>query len=103
MARISNIRARAFVQAKEPFTGANMLGVRQNGMYVVYSYGRHWPLFIFSFANGQWYENSEKYSSTTSKHRGQAHPHKDTMPLTCQEMLKLAENREPVNFSVAVN
>jgi hypothetical protein len=46
--------------------------------YVVYSYGPHWPLFIY--CDGTWYENEDKRSMTTSHHRSYAHPHTDTTP-----------------------
>lgn len=53
-------------------------------MYVVYSYGEHWPLFVCH--DGTWYENSERYSVTTSKHRSASHPHCDTIPATCDDL-----------------
>lgn len=53
-------------------------------MYVVYSYGEHWPLFVWH--DGTWYENSERYSVTTSKHRSASHPHCDTIPASCDSL-----------------
>lgn len=55
-------------------------------MYVVYSYGDHWPLFVCH--DGVWYENSDRYSVTTSKHRSQSHPHCDTMLVPCDLLKK---------------
>jgi hypothetical protein len=55
-------------------------------MYVVYSYGEHWPLFIYHYLTDTWFENSDKRSVTTSKHRSQAHPHAPTRPVPCSFM-----------------
>ena len=35
---------------------------------------------------GQWYENTDRYGTTTSKHHSQAHPHRDTIGLSCDDM-----------------
>jgi len=48
-------------------------------LYVVYSYGEHWPLFMW---DGRpkicaWAYNTDKYSVTTSRHFNQAHPQCD--------------------------
>lgn len=46
-----------------------------NGMrYVVYSYGTHWPLFVWDDASQRWYGNADKHGPTTTKHRTFAHP-----------------------------
>lgn len=34
--------------------------------YVVYSYGGHWPMFVW---DERWFEISERYSATTSRHQ----------------------------------
>ena len=56
----------------EPFEGSNLFSVNLNGVYVVYSYGGHFPLYIHK--NGKWYGNNTKYSVTTGKHRSHAMP-----------------------------
>lgn len=79
IARTSNKNARMFVQDRTPFKAHNLEGKWEERegvrMYVVRSYG-WWPLF--AFANGQWYENADRYSVSTSKQRSQCHPHEDT-------------------------
>lgn len=85
--KIANRDARPFVQRCQPFEGSNLYGSYwqanpssinsgDNG-YFVYSYHKDWPLFVCVYLNGRnhWFENSTKYSVTTSKHRTQAHPH----------------------------
>ena len=50
-------------------------------LYVVYSYGEHWPLFMWegNFTGGAWAYNTDKYSVTTSRHFNQAHPQCDAV------------------------
>jgi hypothetical protein len=42
--------------------------------YVVYSYGTHFPMYIWDRDTGMWYGNKDKYSSTTSRHQSACHP-----------------------------
>ena len=96
-ARVTNVVARLMVRQRERFHGNNLYGEWRGksatadcgDRYVVTSYGDHWPLFIWE--DGTWYENVDKYSVTTSKHRSQAHPHEETMPMTCEDMLVLMD------------
>lgn len=70
--RVSNKSCRSWVQRREPFKANHLFAERANGFYVVYSYGHHWPLWAF---DGQvWYENVDKYSSSTSRHKSQSRP-----------------------------
>ena len=106
--RIANKNAREYVKLLVPFQGSNMFGeldhveewegVRLNDdgtlsdltPYVVYSYGRHFPMFIS--INGHWYENSDKYSVSTSKQQSQARPTMKTIKLNTDDMKKLLRN-----------
>lgn len=75
MARISNGSCRPFVQQLKPFKANNIYAEFADAskqIYVVYSYGNHWPLYIN--VGGKWYWNTDKYGTTTSKHSGQASP-----------------------------
>lgn len=77
--KVSGWNARVMVQSRTDFTNHNgqLFGRWETPLlYVVYSYGEHWPLFAWD--NGEWYENEDKYSPTTSKHHSQTHPHKET-------------------------
>ena len=86
----SNSRCRSLVQNCAPFKGSNLFaGTQDNGIYVVWSYGFHFPLF--AKVGEQWYENGERYSNTTSKQRGQSHPHTDTIKVSCVELKKIIE------------
>lgn len=94
--KIANRDARRYVQSRTTFVGSNLFGYTftdrfapegmQDG-YAVFSYGVHWPLFIYS--HGMWFENEERHSVTTSKHRSQSHPHCPTVFLSHHWMKKL--------------
>jgi hypothetical protein len=92
--KIANRDARKYVQRLDPFQGSNIYAQMHQpnpgspaSWYVIYSYGAHWPLFVY--ADGVWYENEDRYSPTTSKHRGQVHPHQPTTLLPCEKLLQL--------------
>ena len=70
--KTSNYRARELVQNRIPFKGSNTNSEYVYGAYVVYSYGWY-P--IFAYKNNQWYENSSKYSVSTSKQKSQLRPY----------------------------
>jgi len=38
-------------------------------LYIVYSYGYHFPLVIYDFTCERWYMNMDTYSNTTSRHQ----------------------------------
>ena len=103
--KTSNIKCRALVQQRTPFVANNLFATALPAnpnlnlpeRYVVYSYGTHFPLFIWqAFAEGsplgEWYENQDRYSVTTSKHKSQAHPHMRTTPMTTQAMQRIAQD-----------
>jgi len=77
---------RQYVKDRREFKGNNCHGLWVGRMYVVYSYGDHWPMFLYDSQCREWFENEEKYSVTTSKHRSSAHPHCDTKLRSCKWM-----------------
>lgn len=95
--KIANRDARQFVKNRVAFEGSNLYAKRHTSeqgenmvsWYTVYSYGEHYPMFIH--INGHWFENEDKYSPTTSKHRLQCHPRTMTFPLSTRWMQVLAE------------
>lgn len=83
MARIANRDAGNYTSRREEFTGSNLyarwIKPRHaegdgDGLYVVYSYGEHWPLYVYDDQAGRWYGNETKNSQSTGRHRSQAHP-----------------------------
>lgn len=85
---ITNRDSRRFAEQCLPFKANNIFGeYNREGVYVVYSYGYHYPMF--AYLNGTWYENSDKYSVTTSKHHGQARPAGDTVKVNTEDLQRL--------------
>lgn len=86
---------RAYVQQRLAFNNSSytLWGTYMHSLrlYAVYSYRHSWPLFIYSDQTKTWYENTDKYSRTTSTHHSQAHPHCDTIGLSHDDMVLLNE------------
>lgn len=55
-------------------------------MYVVYSYGSHFPMYVYDYAIGKWIGNNEKYSVTTSKQQSKTRPNNVSFWMGTQEM-----------------
>jgi len=96
--RTANSDARSLVQNRIDFNGNNTYARtheankdRPTDLYIVYSYGSHFPLFIAETFEGitKWYENADRYSQTTSKHRSQLHPHYETTKLLTKDMMRM--------------
>lgn len=98
--RIANKAARRMVEQRRPFEGSNLFAresTPQHGhttLYVVCSYGPHFPIYIAETDNEtgevQWYENVEKFSQSTTRHQSQANPYAQCMPMTVGAMRRIA-------------
>ena len=76
MPKIANTNARTFVKSRMEFTGSNLYGRwTTSNLYVVYSYGDHFPLWVYDDVIGHWLENTSKYSQTTSIHKTRTNPY----------------------------
>ena len=42
--------------------------MQQGSVYVIYSYGPHWPLMVYDNDAHCWFTNDDNYSRTTSRH-----------------------------------
>jgi hypothetical protein len=96
--RVAGWKARPYVQARLPFRNHNnQLFARWETplLYVVYSYGDHWPLFIWD--GFDWYENEDKVSPTTTKHRSQTHPLMETVKVSRTWLRTMIANRKGNN------
>ena len=85
MKKITNRQAKSYVERLEEFKANNLSAKWEMGRYVVYSYG-YWPLWVYCNGNNFWYENTDKYSKTTSCHRTYANPGVKAIPMTRDEM-----------------
>lgn len=100
--KTTNRYASDYVRNQKPFTNSNnqLYGEWVTpDTYAVFSYGPHWPLYIWR--NGVWFENEDRYSVngdrysvTTSRHRTYAHPRGEyqTQKRSVQWMLDAIEN-----------
>lgn len=79
MTRLTNHEARQYVLDKKPFKTNNetMFGLFRKGStentypptYTVYSYGEHFPMYVYDYEACQWIGNKDKYSRTTTNHQ----------------------------------
>jgi len=94
MLKLSNSNVRHAVQNRVEFKNTNgtLFGRWETRfLYVVYSYGEHFPLFLndCSYGESAWAVNTDKYSVTTSKHFSLAHPQCETVGSNTFEMCEL--------------
>ena len=90
--RIANKNCREYVLKLQSFEGSNLYShnrivgnyPRDSQQYTVYSYGHHFPLFIY--AGGKWFENEDGNSVSTAKHRSLAHPRTETVKISTKAM-----------------
>lgn len=101
MTYTSLYEAREKVLRKESFRGNSVYAIRNWNpdvdTYTVYSYGKHFPMYVYDFRAEQWYGNNDKYSVTTSKHQSKCRPPNvaewyptETMKLIARGGIKLA-------------
>ena len=72
--KTTNSKSYRYTTMKKQFKANNMFAQWTNGVYVVYSYGKHFPMYIYNPIEQIWYENKDKYSQSTSKQQNQARP-----------------------------
>ena len=92
--RINGRKCRPFVQDRKAFQNSNgQLYAKWEtpDLYVVYSYGDHWPLFMWAGRTDTWYQNEDKFSPTTSRHRTYAHPYEETELASCYNMKQIID------------
>jgi len=85
MARVSNSDARYMVERREKFKTNNQtmfgewsssagLDGGRSYRYAVFSYGYHFPMYVYDEQAGVWIGNKDKYSRTTTTHQNKARP-----------------------------
>jgi len=86
--KVANINAQRKVEYMEEFKGSNTFSEWRDGVYKVYSYGYHFPMYAYK--DGKWYRNIDKYSVSTSRHQSQLCPTVvEFVDLDTDEMIKL--------------
>jgi hypothetical protein len=81
MANTTLSNARAEVEGRRIFKVANrntsngsVYSEARENLYIVYSYGYHFPMWVYDYSIGKWIGNEDKYSVTTSKQQGKTRP-----------------------------
>ena len=109
MTKISNKEIRAKVEIMEEFDNKNSScygrRLEKAGLYVVYSYGEHWPLFVYDWRVNQWYENNSRYGNTTSRHASHSRPYDLTTSAKANGFIEMsvAEIKEFVQRRIVLN
>lgn len=106
--RVPGTKCREYVQKLQLFhnsgdnwrhkKGSTLWSERRGDIYVVFSYGYHWPLFINW--KGVWFANVSKWGPTTSKHYGQAHPLTGYILLSTREMCYVLTMERPDQWMI---
>jgi hypothetical protein len=93
---VLNSNMRKYVSALIPFVNGNktvFADLKDNGIYVVYSYGYHYPMLIWEPVSKMWFVNEDKVSRTTSMHKSKARPYNImSYNLRTQAMIELSYN-----------
>ena len=74
MKKIANRDASKYTSELKEFKGNNTFAEDHIDYYVVYSYGTHFPMYVYDKLQNNWIENTDKRSVSTSKHMGQCRP-----------------------------
>lgn len=76
MSKITNSEAYNYVIRREKFNTGNktIFGEWRGDNYIVYSYGYHFPMYVYDGQSQEWYGNSDKYSRTTTTHQTKCRP-----------------------------
>ena len=82
MTRLANAETSGPISRREMFkTNSGAVYPRREGkngaLYVVYSYGDHFPMWLYDSQINQWFGNQDRWSRTTSKQQSQTRPSVD--------------------------
>lgn len=69
MSKMKNSEVGKYIKNKATFKGNNLFAVYEGDNYVVYSYGKHFPILAWIAKEGVWYRNVDKYSISTNRHQ----------------------------------
>lgn len=91
MIRTSNKRCAEYVRQRIPFKANHIFAEYVNGRYVVFSYGYHFPMYLYDKNNRVWFKNIDKYSQSTSCHQTQAQPYLNCIKVNTKQIKALME------------
>lgn len=97
MNRIANKNADDYVRRRVPFKGSNLYATEvvlpHSVVFAVFSYGEHFPLYVAETdgdLNTEWYENIERYSQSTTRHKAQCRVHWPCIPMSIPALQRIA-------------
>jgi hypothetical protein len=90
--RVSNKNAIEYIEEFEPFHASNMFGEWYGVNYVVYSYGYHFPMWVWDSQSRIWIGNLEKYSRSTTRQQSLTRPHQVDKWVDTQSLKSIAEH-----------
>tara|TARA_R100000541_G_scaffold48218_3_gene55309 strand:+ start:1043 stop:1420 length:378 start_codon:yes stop_codon:yes gene_type:complete len=106
--RVANKVIGAYIDKLEIVEGSNIFTENSgnletyDNLYIVYSYGWHFPMYIYCRQADLWYGNIDRFSVSTSKHQSQATP---TQPiaqwLTTDEMKDIIQYGSTLEFLIS--
>ena len=101
--RVSNNKALEYVEKLEEFDGSNTMGrwVGDENLYVVYSYGSHFPMYIYDKEQGKWLGNKDKYSRSTTRHQSQLRPSSIGLWVDTEEMQSIVREQGLVGLTIS--
>lgn len=92
---VNNAAVSRWTTNREPVRNHNhtLYSAKAGKLYVVYSYGEHWPMYIYDTDMGVWFENAAKPpSAATSRHHNAVRPRDvETVRLALDEMYALRD------------
>ena len=81
VSRTTNRHADSLARLKLPFKGSNMYAEwkfpdleEAAPVYVVYSYGEHFPMYIWEPLEDVWFNTTDDSTPSTNKHRSAVYP-----------------------------
>jgi len=93
--RIANRNSRQYVEKRRVFDGSNLYArinpLNNTRLYVVYSYGSHFPLWVYDYHANIWFGNNEKFSASTSRQAAQSEPREAITWLDTSTLQSVAE------------
>ena len=104
--RVSNNKARDYVEKLEEFQGSNTFGKWHSWgesakkLFVVYSYGHHFPMYVYDDQENKWIGNKDKYSRSTTRHQSQLRPSSVGLWLDTDEIKEVIINRGMVRYLI---
>ena len=76
MPKLANNEVRPYVKQRKLFeTNNGTIYSRQfPDLYAVYSWGDHFPMYVYDNLSRQWFGNFDKFSRSTTKHQSVSRP-----------------------------